>query len=61
MFICPECIELCYNIVRQERKRLRGSAPIWAKFPSRARSSEFLDQYVIGQEYAKKSLSVAVL
>ncbi len=60
VFICPECIELCYNIVRQERKRLRGISADLGEIPKPREIREFLDQYVIGQEYAKKSLSVAV-
>jgi ATP-dependent Clp protease ATP-binding subunit ClpX len=60
VFICPECIELCYNIVRQERKRLRGISADLGETPKPREIREFLDQYVIGQDYAKKSLSVAV-
>jgi len=55
VFICPECIDLCYNIIRQEKKRADlGEIPVPRQI------KEFLDQYVIGQEYAKKCLSVAV-
>ena len=60
VFICPECIDLCYNIVRQERKRAAGSAVAPKDVPKPREIKEFLDQYVIGQEKAKKSLSVAV-
>jgi ATP-dependent Clp protease ATP-binding subunit ClpX len=60
VFICPECIDLCYNIVRQERKRMAGSAPALGDVPKPREIKEFLDQYVIGQEQAKKRLSVAV-
>jgi ATP-dependent Clp protease ATP-binding subunit ClpX len=60
VFICPECIDLCYNIVRQERKRTSGSAVAPKDVPKPREIKEFLDQYVIGQEQAKKSLSVAV-
>ncbi|NLH15547.1 MAG: ATP-dependent Clp protease ATP-binding subunit ClpX [Phycisphaerae bacterium] len=60
VFICPECIELCYNIVRQERKRIRGISADLGEIPKPREIREFLDQYVIGQEFAKKSLSVAV-
>ena len=60
VFICPECIDLCYNIVRQERKRVTGSAVTPKDVPKPREIKEFLDQYVIGQEQAKKGLSVAV-
>ena len=60
VFICPECIDLCYNIVRQERRRLKGPTVALKDIPSPRQITEFLDQYVIGQEHAKKCLSVAV-
>jgi ATP-dependent Clp protease ATP-binding subunit ClpX len=60
IFICPECIDLCYNIIRQERKRVLGSAISLDEVPKPREIKEFLDQYVIGQERAKKCLSVAV-
>lgn len=60
VFICPECIDLCYNIVRQERRRLSGASAMFDEVPKPREIKEFLDQYVIGQNRAKKSLSVAV-
>ncbi|HPD45753.1 MAG TPA: ATP-dependent Clp protease ATP-binding subunit ClpX [Anaerohalosphaeraceae bacterium] len=60
VFICPECIDLCYNIVRQERKRVKGLNASMDDVPKPRQIKEFLDQYVIGQESAKKSLAVAV-
>ncbi len=60
VFICPECIDLCYNIVRQERKRQKGSALILKDAPRPREIKEFLDEYVIGQVDAKKCLAVAV-
>ncbi|MFP5405591.1 MAG: ATP-dependent Clp protease ATP-binding subunit ClpX [Gammaproteobacteria bacterium] len=61
VYICDECIELCNDIIRDEvpadpadPKAAKGDLPI----PSEIKSS--LDQYVIGQEQAKKILSVAV-
>ena len=60
VFICPECVELCHNIIRQDRKRAtKGGVSL--KEMSRPKAiKEYLDQYVIGQEHAKKYLSVAV-
>lgn len=60
VFICPECIDLCYNIVRQERRRTQGASSLFDEVPKPRQIKEFLDQYVIGQERAKRSLSVAV-
>lgn len=60
VYICPECVELCYNIVRQEKKRVRHSGIILDEVPKPRQIKEFLDLYVIGQEKAKKILSVAV-
>ncbi|MHC4722057.1 MAG: ATP-dependent Clp protease ATP-binding subunit ClpX, partial [Planctomycetota bacterium] len=60
VFICPECIDLCYDIVRQERKRSQGVGMALKDMPKPRKIKEFLDQYVIGQEHAKKCLSVAV-
>jgi ATP-dependent Clp protease ATP-binding subunit ClpX len=60
VFICPECIDLCYDIVKQERKRSQGVGVVLKDTPKPRKIKEFLDQYVIGQEHAKKSLSVAV-
>ena len=60
VFICPECIDLCYNIVRQERKRVRGISTSMEDVPKPREIKEFLDEYVIGQAHAKKYLAVAV-
>jgi ATP-dependent Clp protease ATP-binding subunit ClpX len=60
VFICPDCVELCYNIVRQEKRRQGGSSIVFDEVPKPREIKEFLDQYVIGQEKAKKALSVAV-
>jgi ATP-dependent Clp protease ATP-binding subunit ClpX len=60
VYICPECVELCYNIVKQERRRLRHSGFVLEDVPKPRQIKEFLDLYVIGQEKAKKILSVAV-
>jgi ATP-dependent Clp protease ATP-binding subunit ClpX len=60
VFICPDCVELCYNIVRQEKRRQGGSSIVFEEVPKPREIKEFMDQYVIGQEKAKKALSVAV-
>ncbi|OQY07548.1 MAG: ATP-dependent protease ATP-binding subunit ClpX [Planctomycetales bacterium 4572_13] len=58
--ICPECIDLCYNIVKQEQRRTKGSDALFNEVPKPRQIKEFLDQYVIGQETAKRGLAVAV-
>ena len=60
VFICPECIDLCYNIVKQERRRTQGADAMFDEVPKPRQIKEFLDQYVIGQEKAKRGLAVAV-
>src|SRR5579884_2978712 len=61
VYICGECIDLCQSIIEQERKR-RGTGKVVAaaNTPSPRSIKEKLDQYVIGQQRAKKVLSVAV-
>ncbi|MCH2669240.1 MAG: AAA family ATPase, partial [Gammaproteobacteria bacterium] len=59
VFICDECVELCNDIIREEvaegaETKDSDSLPV----PSEI--NQILDQYVIGQEHAKKVLSVAV-
>ncbi len=60
VFICPECVDLCHNIIQQNRKRIRGPALSLKEMPKPKEIKQYLDQYVIGQEHAKKYLSVAV-
>ncbi|QIA27983.1 ATP-dependent Clp protease ATP-binding subunit ClpX [Thermaerobacter sp. PB12/4term] len=58
VYICDECIELCNDIIEEE---LSEEADVELKdLPKPAEIKAFLDQYVIGQERAKKILSVAV-
>jgi ATP-dependent Clp protease ATP-binding subunit ClpX len=60
VYICPECVELCHNIIRQNRKRTSMTGVSLDEMPKPRTIKEYLDQYVIGQEHAKKYLSVAV-
>jgi ATP-dependent Clp protease ATP-binding subunit ClpX len=60
VFICPECVELCHNIIRQNRRQTGGTSISLKEMPKPKQIREYLDQYVIGQEHAKKYLSVAV-
>ena len=60
VYICTNCTDLCGNIFKQERRRVSGSRPQLGQIPSPRQMKEFLDQYVIGQETAKRALAVAV-
>ncbi|GMV71957.1 MAG: ATP-dependent Clp protease ATP-binding subunit ClpX [Leptolyngbya sp. PLA2] len=60
VYICPNCVDLCQNIFRQERRRVSSASSALSDIPSPRAIKEYLDQYVIGQELAKRSLSVAV-
>jgi ATP-dependent Clp protease ATP-binding subunit ClpX len=51
---------LCHEIIQQNRKRVSRPAISLKKMPRPRKIKEYLDQYVIGQEHAKKYLSVAV-
>ena len=60
VYICGECIELCQSILDQERRRRGESKSLFSKVPTPREMVSNLDQYVIGQDRAKKTLSVAV-
>jgi ATP-dependent Clp protease ATP-binding subunit ClpX len=60
VYICSNCVELCQNIFRQERKRVSSVSASLSEIPSPRDIVEFMAQYVIGQELAKRSLAVAV-
>jgi ATP-dependent Clp protease ATP-binding subunit ClpX len=59
VYICDECIELCNEIIQEEAKRERFEY-IKTSIPKPAEIRKILDEYVIGQDFAKKVLSVAV-
>jgi len=58
VYICNECISLCNEILAEEEERVAAESLTHVPKPTEIKS--VLDQYVIGQERAKKSLSVAV-
>ncbi|NBT42734.1 MAG: ATP-dependent Clp protease ATP-binding subunit ClpX, partial [Alphaproteobacteria bacterium] len=58
VFICDECVELCMDIIREEHKSSATRSSDGVPTPNEIFS--FLDEYVIGQQRAKKVLSVAV-
>lgn len=61
VYICNECVELCHEILSAEEfKNKAGSSALPDRVPSPREMKEALDQYVIGQDEAKKVLAVAV-
>src|SRR6187455_1636240 len=60
VFICDECIELCNDIIREEGATAESARADKNKLPTPHEIRDILDQYVIGQDLAKKILSVAV-
>src|SRR2546429_156556 len=60
VFICDECIELCNDIIREETASDKGGKGAKSDLPTPREIRQILDSYVIGQDVAKKILSVAV-
>ncbi len=59
VYICDECIDLCMDIIEEEKGREEKQTHQF-KVPKPTEIKTFLDEYVIGQNTAKKALSVAV-
>ena len=60
VFICDECVDLCNDIIKEEIQDAEETLEEGDRLPTPAEIKENLDAYVIGQERAKKVLSVAV-
>ena len=60
VYICDECIEVCNEIIEEELNASAGDTANDNKLPRPTEISAFLDQYVIGQDDAKRVLAVAV-
>ncbi|MDO5730308.1 ATP-dependent Clp protease ATP-binding subunit ClpX [Corynebacterium sphenisci] len=60
VYICDECIELCNEIIEEELSAAGPEAEAEDRLPRPSEIRDFLDQYVIGQDAAKRTLAVAV-
>ncbi|MHC4264674.1 MAG: ATP-dependent Clp protease ATP-binding subunit ClpX [Planctomycetota bacterium] len=60
VFICPDCVQLCHNVIQENRRKFTKTSLTISEIPAPKEIKAYLDEYVIGQEYAKKYLSVAV-
>ncbi|MGQ4576415.1 ATP-dependent Clp protease ATP-binding subunit ClpX [Dermabacteraceae bacterium P7006] len=60
VYICDECIELCNEIIDEEMQAAAPKQPEPPRLPRPREIYDFLQQYIIGQESAKRALSVAV-
>jgi len=60
VYICSECVDLCGNIFAQNKKQKSKSTIDLENMPKPKEIKEYLDEYIIGQDHAKKYLSVAV-
>ncbi|UCE58206.1 MAG: ATP-dependent Clp protease ATP-binding subunit ClpX [Phycisphaerales bacterium] len=60
VYICKSCVELCHNIIKQEMRKAAASPAVISEVPNPRDIHKFVDQYVIGQERAKRTLAVAV-
>ncbi|MCH5376695.1 MAG: ATP-dependent Clp protease ATP-binding subunit ClpX, partial [Planctomycetes bacterium] len=60
VYICGECIDLCQSILEQEKRRRGPSKKLFNEIPTPREIVSQLEQYVVGQQAAKKVLAVAV-
>ena len=58
VYICDECVDICLDIIAEERESEEAEGKL--RLPKPTEIKDFLDEYVIGQEEAKRRLAVAV-
>ncbi len=58
VYICDECVEVCRDVMKEDESSLETSAPVALLKPTEIKAK--LDEYIVGQDQAKKVLSVAV-
>lgn len=60
VYICNECVELCFDLFDDGDDEVCGASDVIEAVPKPKEIKAFLDEYIIGQEAAKKALSVAI-
>ena len=60
VYICKSCVELCHNIIKQETRKAAATRAVVGEIPTPREIHEFLSEYIVEQERAKKTLAVAV-
>jgi len=60
VYVCDECVSLCNNIINEDKKAGTATLTTAVHLPTPMEIKKTLDDYVIGQAYAKKTLAVAV-